>query len=86
MLDEVRFTTQLGGGWSVVSALTPEASMPLVLVSIRAGYGKERRVRLDLDKRMFIDQPEDTPPEVAQALRDKTDEVVDAIVSRLDRG
>ena len=82
--EEVRLATKLGAGWEVVRAFTPSSNLPLVLVSIRhtGTPEKEQNVRLDLDKSMFIDQP-DAPMAVREALRSKAPEVVAAIVNGL---
>jgi hypothetical protein len=62
-VDELPLNIALGHGWRVAVAHVREGVSPLVLVTLKQGAGGDHFVRVDVDKRMVVDQP---PTEISQ--------------------
>ena len=56
-LDALPLNIVLGQGWRVAAAHLREGLSPLVLVTLAQEAGTERHVRVDVDKRMVVDDP-----------------------------
>lgn len=54
--QQVALGVSLGGGWVARLAEFPDTIASIVLVTVERGQ-ERRRLRLDLGKRMFLDEP-----------------------------
>ena len=71
--QQVALEASLGGGWVARLAEFADSLSSIVLVTIERG-DERRRLRLDLGKAMFLDEPpDDTDP---RASRDLTGDIV----------
>jgi hypothetical protein len=62
-VKDVALSVKLADGWRASGAQVPSRRSPIVLVTLEHSGKSAKHVRLDLDKKMLIDQP---PAEVSE--------------------
>ena len=77
---ELSLSMPLALGWKAIRATLVEIGSPLVLISLKPqASNAEQHVRLDLGKRMFIDQAGEAPAAVQDSLIGKANEIAQLV-------